>query len=63
MVELLHEAHAVAREIERDMSHALIPSREQFLKGIEKLEKRERRDAMYKVASFLRWQVERRTNE
>ena len=30
-----------------------IPSKEKFLKGIAAFEKREKRDAMYKVASFL----------
>lgn len=31
----------------------LVPSKEMFLQGIEEFEKRERRDPMYKVASFL----------
>lgn len=30
-----------------------IPTREEFLRGIEEYEKHEKRDAMYKVASFL----------
>lgn len=30
-----------------------IPNHEEFLKGCEKFEKREKRDAMYKVATFL----------
>ncbi len=30
-----------------------IPSKEEFLKGVEEFERREKRDAMYKVASFL----------
>jgi len=30
-----------------------IPNREEFLKGCEEFEKHEKRDAMYKVATFL----------
>jgi len=35
------------------MNEIHIPSKEEFIKGIEEFEKHEKRDAMYKVATFL----------
>jgi len=35
------------------MNKVHIPTKEEFIKGIEKFEKHEKRDAMYKVATFL----------
>ncbi len=35
------------------MKETYIPTKEEFIKGIEEFEKHERRDAMYKVATFL----------
>lgn len=35
------------------MTELQVPSKEEFLRGIEEFEKREKRDAMYKVATFL----------
>ena len=36
-----------------DMGKIYIPGKEEFIKGIEKFEKYEKREAMYKVAKFL----------
>jgi len=35
------------------MDKFFIPSKEEFIKGVKKFEKHEKRDAMYKVATFL----------
>ena len=34
------------------MDKIYIPTKKEFIKGIEEFEKREKRDAMYKVATF-----------
>ena len=36
-----------------NMDKIYIPTKKEFIKGIEEFEKREKRDAMYKVATFL----------
>ena len=35
------------------MKDVHIPSKEEFVRGVEEYERREKRDAMYKVATFL----------
>jgi len=37
----------------KSIDNVNIPTREEFCKGIEEFEKREKRDAMYKVATFV----------